>query len=206
MMQGAGALMPLGIIEQPIGGGSGATFIFARPTDGQEIQAGQSITIWDEDRATGAMARYRGIITEIGSHGASLYIEASDIDPNWPSGVDPIRPGNAVYLAKYDSYDPDLSRGMGQAWEMEHLREMAREFEHNEGISTSGAAIVLRPPPEDDAGIGDAVQSYEEAPDYERELDRATSAREAMGEYRHMLPNQGGYHACGGRGGRDIRG
>ena len=57
MMQGAGALMPLGIIEQPIGGGSGATFIFARPTDGKDIQPGQSITIWDEDRATGARAR-----------------------------------------------------------------------------------------------------------------------------------------------------
>ena len=186
MMQGAGTLMPLGIIEQPTGDGSGATFIFARITDGLTVQPGQSITIWDEDRATGARARYRGVITEVGNHDASLYIEASDLDPNWPVGMDPIRPGNAVYLARPDSYDPDLSRGMGQAWEMEHLREMAREFEHNEGISTSGAAIVLRPPPEDDAGIGDAVQGYEEVLEYERELDRATRAREAMGEYRHM--------------------
>ena len=191
MMQGAGALMPLGIIEQPTGGGSGATFIFARLTDGLTVQPGQSITIWDEDRATGARARYRGVITEVGNHDASLYIEASDLDPNWPTGMDPIRPGNAVYLARPDSYDPDLSRGMGQAWEMEHLRDMAREFEHNEGISTSGAAIVLRPPPEDDAGIGDAVQGYEGTEDYERELDRATRTREAMGEYRHMPPNQG---------------
>lgn len=131
--------MPLGIIEQVTD--DGAIFVMCRPTDSEDVSAGQPVTVWEMDQTTGARARYRGVISEIGDTVGAFIIRERDIDEGWPRGRHPVVPGNPVYLAMPDSYDPDPSR-TGTLEEAELLADMAREFEEQTGVNTGAAVYV----------------------------------------------------------------
>ena len=55
-------------------------------------------------------------------------IDDQDIDENWPHHLNPISPGNAVYLAQGHTYTPDPNR-MASEREMIEMMDLATQFE-----------------------------------------------------------------------------
>ena len=143
--------MPLGIIEEVSQGGG--ILVMTRPDDGQHFTAGTPVTIWDMDGGSGALARYRGRLSEVGETVAAFIIEERQFDPSWPEDLDPLEAGNPVYLALPDSFEPDPSR-LANRWELGHLQQLADEFEAKSGISTGGRGYAITAAePNEAAGI-----------------------------------------------------
>ena len=148
--------MPIGVIDENTGDGN--IFSLLRPRDRDIIHPPASVIIYNEDTRAGAMARFRGCITEVGQHTASLIIEDSEISPNWPQHIDPRGAGNPVYLAQSPgSWLPDMNRLANSQREVEQLVEFAREHQENTGIPPAGTAVIMIPalPHPDDQGPRD---------------------------------------------------
>lgn len=134
------AAMPLGIIEETTQ--DGAIFVMTRPGDGEHIEPGRHVTVWDMIPGTTTGARFRGTISEIGDTTGAFVITEEMIDEDWPRDKNPIARGNPVYLAIQGTWMPDPSR-QASHWELEQLREMAEEFQQETNINTAATAILL---------------------------------------------------------------
>lgn len=135
----SGIPMPLGIIEAKTA--DGATFTMTRPDDHEHMAPGDSVTVWDIFTPLHALARYRGTITEVNETTAAFAIQDQEIDESWPATMDPISPGNAVYLAQPDSYTFDGTR-VASFQELGQMQIKAAEFQARTGITTGGPGDV----------------------------------------------------------------
>ena len=94
--------MPIGIIDESTE--NGGIFTLTRQEDRQTLKPGTELTVWNFHQAFETVARVRGEITEVGRTAASYVITELQIDPDWPSYVDPTGAGNPIYLAEKESF------------------------------------------------------------------------------------------------------
>ena len=132
--------MPVGIIDSKTD--HGAVFTMTRPDDHNRIAAGDTVTVWDLYTPRNALARYRGTIDEVRDTTASFTIDTKEIDHDWPQEMDPISPGNAVYLALPQSFQPNPTRTASRE-ELAKMQEIADAFQARTGITTAGPADLI---------------------------------------------------------------
>ena len=99
---------PLGFIDRPTQ--DGATFILTNPQDSLSFGAETPITVWRYSPDHLAIAKTRGIITELGYATATFRTVEFQIDPRWPEDEEILRQRTPVYLALEATFEPDPVR------------------------------------------------------------------------------------------------
>ena len=99
---------PLGFIDRPTQ--DGATFILTNPQDSLSLTAETPITVWSYSPDHLALAKTRGIITEIGYATATFRTVEFQIDPRWPEDEEILQKRTPVYLALEATFEPDPGR------------------------------------------------------------------------------------------------
>ena len=132
------AAYPLGVTDDAHEGGG--TFSIMPQGDRDMPQIGDPITIWNQEREGGPMARFRGEITEITGQTGSYIIHEEDVDPNWPVNVNPRGTGNSLYLAQGPTFMPNMSR-IATNEEYQLMLELAKDHEEMEDIPPLAGVI-----------------------------------------------------------------
>ena len=135
--------MPIGIIDEATQ--DGGVFTFTRPQDHETLKPGDPVTVWNFHQDYEAMARVRGEITEVSRTTASYLITEYQVDPTWPTMIEPAGAGNPIYLAQRDSFNPDPSRKPSSQDEYDMLKEFAKQHQEATGIEPRGAAFIHAP-------------------------------------------------------------
>ena len=116
---------PLGFIHRQTP--KGIRFLLTDPGDSRNLQIGTPVTITQPSSDGRSLAKIRGEIASVGYVTATFTIADTLLDEGWPQNEETIREKTPVYLAKENSFEPDLSR-MLTAEQAERIREIARKY------------------------------------------------------------------------------
>ena len=116
---------PLGFIHRQTP--KGIRFLLTDPGDSRNLQIGTPVTITQPSSDGRSLAKIRGEIASVGYGTATFTIADTLLDEGWPQNEETIREKTPVYLAKENSFEPDLSR-MLTAEQAERIREIARKY------------------------------------------------------------------------------
>ncbi len=97
--------IPIGIITRTTA--NGAVLNLVRHLDQHPIAVGTPAAAWCCHPDSNAIAKFRGAITEVDGTAATFTIYGSEIEPGWPADAAPLEPGNVVFHAWLDSFEPD---------------------------------------------------------------------------------------------------
>ena len=127
-------IMPLGFIDRTTD--NGAVFVLNNPGDSAELKPGTPVTVWRYSPDQLALAKIRGLISNIGYVTARFRTVESIMDDRWPGEEEVLRKRTPVYLALEDSFEPDPGRMLTQ----EQADRMER-FTQSYRILRSGRAL-----------------------------------------------------------------
>ncbi len=127
-------IMPLGFIDRTTD--NGAVFVLNNPGDSAELKPGTPVTVWRYSPDQLALAKIRGLISNIGYVTARFRTVESIMDDRWPGEEEVLRKRTPVYLALEDSFEPDPGRMLTQ----EQTDRMER-ITQNYRILRSGRAL-----------------------------------------------------------------
>ena len=105
-------IMPLGFIDRTTD--NGAVFVLNNPGDSAELKPGTPVTVWRYSSDQLALAKIRGLISNIGYVTARFRTVESIMDDRWPEEEEVLRKSTPVYLALEDSFEPDPGRMLTQ--------------------------------------------------------------------------------------------
>ncbi len=105
-------IMPLGFIDRTTD--NGAVFVLNNPGDSAELKPGTPVTVWRYSPDQLALAKIRGLISNIGYVTARFRTVESIMDDRWPGEEEVLRKRTPVYLALEDSFEPDPGRMLTQ--------------------------------------------------------------------------------------------
>ena len=119
-------IMPLGFIDRTTD--NGAVFVLNDPGDSAELKPGTPVTVWRYSPDQLALAKIRGLISNIGYVTARFRTVESIMDDRWPGEEEVLRKRTPVYLALEDSFEPDPGRMLTQeqADRMERITQSYR--------------------------------------------------------------------------------
>ena len=119
-------IMPLGFIDRTTD--NGAVFVLNDPGDSAELKPGTPVTVWRYSPDQLALAKIRGLISNIGYVTARFRTVESIMDDRWPGEEEVLRKRTPVYLALEDSFQPDPGRMLTQeqADRMERITQSYR--------------------------------------------------------------------------------
>ena len=105
-------IMPLGFIDRTTD--NGAVFVLNNPGDSAELKPGTPVAVWRYSSGRLALAKIRGLISNIGYVTARFRTVESIMDDRWPEEEEVLRKSTPVYLALEDSFEPDPGRMLTQ--------------------------------------------------------------------------------------------
>ena len=105
-------IMPLGFIDRTTD--NGGVFVLNDPGDSAELKPGTPVTVWRYSPDQLALAKIRGLISNIGYVTARFRTVESIMDDRWPEEEEVLRKRTPVYLALKDSFQPDPGRMLTQ--------------------------------------------------------------------------------------------
>ena len=145
-----GMFYPVGIIDETVPGGVQMSIM--PPGDREPVQPGDPVVIYNQMGPHGAMARFRGTISEMGDSLASVVVDESDVNDEWPENVNPLGSGNPVYLGhQKGSWLPHPARQVQCPEERALMIALAREHQNDTGIEpTAGVIMAVDAPREYD--------------------------------------------------------
>ena len=119
-------IMPLGFIDRTTD--NGTVFVLNNPGDSAELKPGTPVTVWRYSPDQLALAKIRGLISNIGYVTARFRTVESIMDDRWPEKEEILRKRTPVYLALEDSFEPDPGRMLTQeqADRMERITQSYR--------------------------------------------------------------------------------
>ena len=140
------SLMPIGIIETHE---QEESYTFLRlPVDHDKLNLDSEVVVWNFHN--NALAKCRGIVTELTGDVGSVKITEQNISDTWPEGVDPFGYANPVYIAglpeecENDVYQPlqTLEMMVPDKQRMELLTNLSAEHQETAGINPAYATIM----------------------------------------------------------------
>ena len=141
---------PIGVIDDPLENGARFSVM---PQNGRQMPApGHPVTVWNQTRPGGPMARFRGEITELSPTQGTFIVQEQMVDPDWPKAIHPLGRGNPVYLAHPGSFNPDMSRQASRE-EFALMNELSNDHQNATGIEPCMAVslpIVVPNPDEEE--------------------------------------------------------
>lgn len=133
------AIMPIGVVETSV---SDTTRTFLRlKTNHNDTQLDTPVLICNYK--DGVLVKARGVITELTKNVGSLMITETNVPDTWPSNYEPFGPGNAIYIAKDEGFEPmqKTEYWIQSIEQLELLYSLAKDHEQEHGIGPAYASI-----------------------------------------------------------------
>lgn len=118
-------IMPLGFIDRTTD--NGAVFLLNNPKETAELKPGTPVTVWRYSPDRLALAKLRGLISDIGYVTARFRTVESVMDDRWPEEEEVLRQRTPVYLALEDSFEPDPRRMLTQE-QADRMERVTRRY------------------------------------------------------------------------------
>ena len=131
--------MPIGTVETI---NDSSLILILQSPEAHTLEADTPATIWRYDHGTDAIARVRGVITEVGDTHAAMAVLDQERDEGWDPSLPIYEPASPVYCAQPDSYQPAPRGWLATPEELEVLRARAALMQQATGHAPAFAALV----------------------------------------------------------------